>query len=63
MKVFKVTFIKNKIDSCKELEHPPRMPSATVIERHNGLLIYALIQAKSEREALEIADGLVKELK
>ena len=61
MQIYKVTFIKNKIDSCK-VSADTIMEGSFTCEKHNGFLIYALIKAESETKAREKALELVEQV-
>ncbi len=61
MHIYKITFIKNKIDSCK-ISDDTVMEGSFTCQKHNGFLIYALIKAKNETKAQERANELVKQI-
>ena len=58
MHIYKITFVKNKIDSCK-LVHGTI--AEDICQRHNGFLIYAIVRAETEIKAREKGDKLIKE--
>jgi hypothetical protein len=59
MPIYKITFVKNKIDSCKIVYDTI---TEDTCEKHNGFLIYALVSAESEIKAREKADRLIKQI-
>lgn len=52
--IYKITFVKNKIDSCKLADDIVLSENLTYQE-YNGQLIFALIKAESETKAKEKA--------
>ncbi|PQJ08953.1 hypothetical protein CJD36_021325 [Flavipsychrobacter stenotrophus] len=61
MLIYKVTFIKNKIDSCR-LSVNTIMEGSYTCEQHNGFLIYALIKAENEAKARGKALELIEQV-
>ena len=61
MHIYKITFVKNKIDSCKVADDTI-MEGNYTCQQHNGFLIYALIKAENEAKAQERAVELVKQI-
>ena len=61
MHIYKITFVKNKMDSCK-IADDTIMEGGFTYEKHNGFLIYALIKAKSDAKAWEKANELIKQI-
>ena len=58
MHIYKITFVKNKLDSCKVADDTV-MEGTFTYQKHNGFLIYALIKADNEAKAREKAAELV----
>lgn len=56
--VYKVTFLKNQIDSCK-LADDIFLEEGVSYQEYKGQLIYALIKAESETVAKEKANEIV----
>jgi len=56
--IYKITFIKNKIDSCK-IADDTVMDGNCTYQKHNDFLIYALIRAETEEKAQEKASELI----
>ena len=54
MHIFKLTFVKNEIDSCK-VAHDAILDGNFACEEHHGYLIHALIKADSEDKARDKA--------
>lgn len=63
MLIYKVTFVKNKIDSCRAIVRSPVFEGDVMYEAHNNLLIYALIKAENETQAMDRANRLVSDYK
>lgn len=61
MHIYKITFIKNKIDQCK-ISDETKMEGDISFEKHHQFLIYALIKAESEPRARERAKELIDEI-
>ena len=61
MHIYKIAFVKNKIDSCK-IADDTIMEGSFTCQKHNGFLIYALIKAETEAKARDRAIELVKEI-
>lgn len=57
--VYKVTFLKNQIESCKLAEDTSRDKGNTYQE-YNGQLIFALIRAENETAAKEKANEIAQ---
>jgi hypothetical protein len=61
MLVYKITFVKNSINSCRVINKYPQFDGHVVYESHNNRLIYALIKAENEPQALQDAERLITE--
>ena len=61
MQIYKITFVKNKIDSCR-IANDTILEGSFTVEKHNGFLIYALIKAENEDQAREKTFELVKQI-
>jgi len=61
MHIYKITFVKNKIDSCR-LADNIIMEGRYTCEKHNGFLIHALIKAENEAKAREKASELIRQI-
>lgn len=59
LRVYKVTFLKNQIESCKPAEDSSP-GNGNTYQEYNGQLIYALINAESESAAKEKASEIAK---
>jgi hypothetical protein len=62
MKTYKVIFARNNAIMCELLPHQVKLKNGYYYEHEKGKLIYALIEADSEEEALIIADRIIKEV-
>jgi hypothetical protein len=57
MLVYKITFVKNRIESCNIAEQKA-MKESYIIQQYNGSLIHAFIKA----ESMEVAQARALEL-
>ncbi len=57
LNVYKVTFVKNKVDSCKVVSDTAAGDN-DAYEEYKGQLIYALIKAENESGAREKAEEI-----
>jgi hypothetical protein len=61
MHIYKITFIDNKIDSCK-ISTNTEMEGSYTYQQHNGRMIYVLIKADNEIQAKEKATELAHQI-
>jgi hypothetical protein len=61
MHLYKITFVKNKIDSCRVGDEIV-MEGNFTYQKHNGFLIYMLVKAESESKAREKATELIERI-
>jgi len=61
MHIYKITFVKNKIDLCK-IADETIMEGDCIFEQHKGFLIYALVKAENETKAKERATNLIEHI-
>jgi len=59
LRVYKITFLKNHIDSCK-LAEDTAQDKGNTYQEYNGQLIYALIRAENETAAKEKASEIAQ---
>ena len=62
MNTYKVIFAKNTPISCDQLPGQTSLKSEYYYEHKKGQLIYALINAASEQDALVMAAKIIKEV-
>jgi len=60
--VYKVIFAKNRVISCRNAGASASMTTAYHYEHDKGYLIYAIIKAETEADALAIADCIIKDV-
>jgi hypothetical protein len=60
MQLYKVSFIKNKILSCAPADPGIQLKGDMYYEYNNGKLIFAIIAATSEQEAMQKANELAR---
>jgi hypothetical protein len=58
MKVYKVTFVKNAIVSCIATDKP-LITGTHAVQHYKGQLIYALIMAETEEQAILTAKDII----
>jgi hypothetical protein len=58
MQVYKITFSNNEVLACT-LFYGRDIEGQYSCEHHNGYLIYALVKASSEEEALKISQKII----
>jgi hypothetical protein len=58
--IYKITFVKNSIASCR-LADDAEIKGDVEVERYKDLLIHAMIKAADEAEAKAKAEELIKE--
>lgn len=61
MPVYKFTFVKNKIDSCKIIDKHVVFEGELMYVTHNKLLIYALVKSEDEIHAIKRINRLISE--
>ena len=61
MKMYKVIFAKNEVISCQQADPPVSFKGDYNYEWDKGQLIYALIRAENEAEAIGKSDDVVRE--
>jgi hypothetical protein len=62
MKLFKVTFVMNEIEECKEITSEFAFSGVYHYEHFQGKLIYAIIRAENKEAAHNIAHTIIKEM-
>ncbi len=63
MKTFRLTFVRNEVLSCEEMRENLIIDGPFHYVHQQGKLIYALVKAEKEENALTIADHIVKEVR
>ncbi len=63
MKTFRIVFAKNEILTCKEAENNSNLNGSSYYEHENGNLIFAIVKAPGEEEAINMAKRIVQEVK
>lgn len=63
MNVYRVIFAKNEILSIKEVNSSDVLNGLYCYEHKNGMLLYAMVKAKTEDNALTIAMMIIKEVR
>jgi len=62
MNIYKLTFAKNDVFACKDVTDTCSINGLYHYEHKKGKLIYAIVQANSEQEALAFVDIILKEI-
>jgi hypothetical protein len=62
MNIYRVIFAKNEVLSCMEVSNTTVLNGWYQYEHKNGRLIYAIVQAETEENALTIAHLIIKEV-
>ena len=63
MEIYKLIFAKNNLLTCKEVDNDTYSFDGLYHYEHiNGVLIYAIVKADSEQEALTYIDIIHKEI-
>jgi len=62
MNIYKLTFARNKVFTCKEVSDRYSLNGIYHYEHKNGKLIYAIVKADSEPKALILVDTILKEI-
>lgn len=63
MNIYKVIFAKNEVISCHQLDDRVSLKSEYYYEHDKGKIIYALIKAIDEDDAIGKSDAIVKEVR
>jgi hypothetical protein len=62
MSIYRITFIKNQVATCvKTVPTTILGEKAFHIEQNRGQIIFALVKAKSKKEALELLKKIPRE--
>lgn len=61
MSVYKITFLENDIASCTEIDNV-YFDGRIFYEYNKGLLNFAIVRARSESEARELARDIIDEV-
>lgn len=62
MKLFKVTFVMNEVEACREVTSEFVFRGLYHYEYIEGRLIYAIIRAENKDAACDIARSIIKEM-
>ncbi|MCD6013768.1 MAG: hypothetical protein K0Q79_3630 [Flavipsychrobacter sp.] len=63
MNIYRITYIKNEVALCKEVNNTNEFNGIYHYEHDKGNLIYAIVKAENEENALTIAMFIAKEVK
>ncbi len=63
MNIYKITYIRNEAALCKEITTTTELVGLYHYEHTHGNLIYAIVKAENEDNALTIAKFISKEVK
>ena len=61
MNIYKIIFAKNAIVDCQVVDRKIKLNSDCLYEHANGNLIYALIKAKNESEAITKSNEIIRD--
>ena len=62
MNIYKVIFAKNEVISCDLISNKFELSEDYLYHHDKGQLIYAIIKANSEEDALNKSDQIIKEV-
>jgi len=62
VKIYRISFVKNAALTCKVVTDEPSFIGAYHYEHKQGNLIYAIIKAENEDNAITVANFIVKEV-